>query len=84
MRDTLLLALGFSITMSMGALVAPSRQILADPWLIDNFDRLVPIFCGDRWLWDSVPAEQPESSHSEEECGVVLIPNLKLPVDFFR
>lgn len=84
MRDTVLMALGFSITMSLGALVAPSRQILADPWLIDNFDRLVPIFCGDQWLWDSVPAEQSESNHLEEECGVVLIPNLKLPVDFFR
>ena len=84
MRDLFISWLAFSITMSMGALTAPSRPISVDPWLIDNFDRLVPIFCGDQWLWDSVPQEQPESSHSEEECGVVLIPNLKLPVDFFR
>ena len=64
--------------------MAPSRPIPAAPWLVDNFDRLVPIFCGDRWLWDSVSPDLPESSQSDEECGVVLIPNLKLPADFFR
>ena len=79
-----MLALGFSITMSMGAMTAPSQPIAAAPWLIDNFDRLVPIFCGDRWIWDSAPRRHPESSHTEEECEVVLIPNLKLPADFFR
>ena len=84
MRDLLLFWFAFSITMSMGALMAPSRPIPAAPWLIDNFNRLVPIFCGDQVVWDSVPSGQPESSHSEEECGVVFIPNLKLPVDFFR
>jgi hypothetical protein len=83
MRDLFISWLAFSITMSMGALMAPSRPI-PPPWLIDNFDRLVPIFCGDQWVWDSVPPGQPESSHTEEECGVILIPNLKLPVDFFR
>ena len=72
------------MTMSMGALMAPSQPIPAAPWLIDNFDRLVPIFCGDQWVWDTVPPVQPEVSHTEEECGVVLIPNLRLPADFFR
>ena len=84
MRDLFISWLAFSITMSMGALMTPPRPIPAAPWLIDNFDRLVPVFCGDRWLWDHGPPWQPESNRSVEECGVVLIPNLRLPADFFR
>lgn len=84
MRDIFLMIFAFSITMSIGALTAPAYPTPAPPWLVDNFDRLAPTLCGDYWVWDHGPPWQSESNRSSEECGVILIPNLKLPVDFFR
>lgn len=81
MRDILLLTLAFSTTMFVGIKTAPPKLIPAEPWLTDNFDRLVTFkMCGDYWAWESVPSGIPESSRTEEECGVILIPNLKLPI----
>ena len=81
MRDVFLSTFAFSLTMSVVALLAPPKPIPAEPWLTDNFDRLVTFkMCGDYWAWESVPPGISESSRTEEDCGVILIPNLKLPI----
>ncbi len=80
MRDVFVSTLAFSLTMSVAALLTPSKPIPAEPWLTDNFDRLVTFkMCGDYWAWESVPPRMPESSRTEEQCGAIPIPNLKLP-----
>ena len=81
MREIFLSWTAFSITMGIAAWTAPPYPSPAEPWLTDNFDRLITFkMCGDYWAWESVPPGMPESSRTEEECGVILIPNLKLPI----
>jgi len=82
MRDVFVSALAFSLTISVAALLASAKPIPAEPWFTDNFDRLVTFkMCGDYWAWESVPPGIPESSRTEEQCGVIPIPNLKLPIN---
>lgn len=83
MRYLLFSWIAFSITMAVSYFTAPHKFTKTQPWLTDNFDRLVTFkMCGDYWAWESVPPGMPESSRTEEECGVILIPNLKLPFKF--
>jgi hypothetical protein len=80
MRDVCLFALAFSITMSVSSFTAPDF-IKAGPWLSDNFDRLDFKMCGDYWSWEPIPNEIAKYSGYKEECGVIPIPNLKLPTE---
>ena len=80
MRDTLLLALGFSITMSMGAdgtVATNSRSSMVNRYLIG-----LTFFCGDRWIWDSALGGILNQVIRKKNARLFSY-HLKLPADFF-
>ena len=81
MRGVFLSTLAFSLTMSVAALLTPPKPIPAEPWLADNFDRLDFKNCKECWKQETAPSAEVKSDQTEEEFGIILIPNLSLPFE---